>query len=178
MSGPVDPTRVRRPGTAASRRAGLRTPLILAAALAVVATLPQAARAQHGGGGGGWHGGGGGGWHGGGGGGWHGGGGGWHGGGWHGGGWWWGPAIGAGVFAGAALGDPYGYGYPYADGYPYGFDDPSAYNYPPNPYGAPGYTATAPSASYCYYCQNPAGYYPYVQRCGTQWQPVPMQPPG
>jgi hypothetical protein len=30
---------------------------------------------------------------------------------------------------------------------------------------------------YWYYCQNPAGYYPYVQRCGSPWQPVPPTPP-
>jgi hypothetical protein len=155
MAGPVNATRV-------------RTALILAAALAVGAALPGTARAQHNGGGS--HGGGGG-WHGGGGG-WHGGGGGWHGGGWHGGNWWWGPGIAAGVFAGAALADTYGYGYPY------GYGDPSPYDYPPSQYAAPGYAPTASSAAYWYYCQNPAGYYPYVQRCRTQWQPVPMQPPG
>lgn len=31
--------------------------------------------------------------------------------------------------------------------------------------------------SYWYYCSNPAGYYPYVQSCGTPWQPVPATPP-
>jgi hypothetical protein len=28
-----------------------------------------------------------------------------------------------------------------------------------------------------YYCSNPPGYYPYVQNCGTPWQPVPATPP-
>ena len=63
-------------------------------------------------GGGGWHGGGwGGGWH---------GGGSWHPGYWRGGVWyngWWGPAIAAGVVAGALATYPY-YGYGYGYGYP------------------------------------------------------------
>lgn len=32
--------------------------------------------------------------------------------------------------------------------------------------------APVPNASYCYYCPNPAGYYPYVPSCPTPWQPV------
>ena len=101
--------------------AGLAS-LAMAAAVVLPAT-PAAAQWR-----GGWHGGG---WHGGG---WHGGGWGWHGGGWHG-GWaggrtwhpgywrggywyngWWGPAVAAGVLAGAAIatypswGGGYGYG--------------------------------------------------------------------
>jgi hypothetical protein len=78
----------------------------LSLATAVVATTePAQAQWRHGGGwgGGGWHGGG---WHGGGwgGGGWHGGGGVWHPGYWRNGGWyggWWGPAVVAGLAAGA-----------------------------------------------------------------------------
>ncbi len=36
-----------------------------------------------------------------------------------------------------------------------------------------------PQGQYWYYCQNPPGYYPYVQRCRMQWQPVPAAaPPG
>jgi hypothetical protein len=51
--------------------------------------------------------------------------------------------------------DDYGYGYP--------------------AYGAYGYDGySQPYASqYWYYCQSPAGYYPYIQQCGTNWQPVP-----
>ena len=30
-----------------------------------------------------------------------------------------------------------------------------------------------PSPGYWYYCSDPAGYYPYVQSCGTAWQQVP-----
>jgi hypothetical protein len=29
------------------------------------------------------------------------------------------------------------------------------------------------SGQYAYYCQNPAGYYPYVMSCSTGWQVVP-----
>jgi hypothetical protein len=36
-------------------------------------------------------------------------------------------------------------------------------------YGAPG--------QFWYYCQNPPGYYPYIQRCGMPWQPVPAGAP-
>jgi hypothetical protein len=32
-------------------------------------------------------------------------------------------------------------------------------------YGAPAY--------YWYYCEDPAGYYPYVQQCSAPWQQVP-----
>ncbi len=87
----------------------------------VSSTAPAAAGEWHGGGGG-WHGGG---WHGGG---WHGGG--WHAGGWHGGrtwhngywngghwyGGWWGPAVAAGLAAGAIATYPYWGGYGYNNG--------------------------------------------------------------
>ncbi len=114
-------TMLRLTGTRWRLPAGMRAAAIVAAVLAIGATVPQTARAEHGGG---WHGGGG--FH----------GGGWHGGGWgwRGGGWWWGPAAVAGLY-GAALAYPY-YGY----GYPYGYPDPYAYSYPPPaPGGAPGY---------------------------------------
>jgi hypothetical protein len=29
-----------------------------------------------------------------------------------------------------------------------------------------------------YYCEDPAGYYPYVRSCNGQWQAVPSTPPG
>jgi hypothetical protein len=102
----------------------------LSLAAAVVATTEPASAQQFHGfhGGGGWHGGGGG-WHGGGWGGrgWHGGG--WGGRGWHGGGWggggWWGPAVVAGLAAGAIATSAYPY-YGYSDyGYSdYGYSDP------------------------------------------------------
>jgi hypothetical protein len=87
--------------------------LSLGAAL-LASTEPAAAQWRHGGGG--W---GGGGWHGGYGG-WRGGGGSWHGGYWRGGRWyngWWGPAVAAGVLAGAAIAT-----YPAWGGYGYGGD--------------------------------------------------------
>ena len=95
------------------------------------------------------HGGGAGGnWHGGGG--WHGNVRDWHGGhwfhGWYGGrvGWWW-----------------------YVPGYDwYSYYDAPIYPYPP-------YPDAAPSPNVLYYCQDPAGYYPYVQQCAGPWQPVP-----
>ncbi len=31
--------------------------------------------------------------------------------------------------------------------------------------------------SFWYYCQNPAGYYPYVSVCPGGWTPVPATPP-
>jgi hypothetical protein len=97
------------------------------------------------------------------------GGGGWHGGGWHGGGWGWG--IGVGFY------DPWWPGY-YGPG-PYGY-----YPY----YGDPPVTVIqqpmavapqqAPAPATYYYCDEPAGYYPYVQNCGKPWRPVPAVPQG
>jgi hypothetical protein len=134
---------------------------VAAATLASVLLLAQPVPAQAArGGGGGFHGGGfhGGGFH----------GGGFHGGGFHGfrggfegfhggghfagrndwGGWGWGGALGlAGAFG-------------------YGWDDYPDYG------GYAGATAYAPSG-YWYYCQNPAGYYPYVTQCTVGWQAVP-----
>jgi hypothetical protein len=83
----------------------------------------------------------------------------WRGGRWHQGrhfgrfGWWW---IVGGIW----------YFYP-APVYPY-----------PDPYRPP--LALAPPAAstgqFWYYCANPPGYYPYVSRCATDWQPVPATP--
>lgn len=71
-------------------------------------------------------------------------------------GWWW---IVGGIW----------YYYP-APVYPY-----------PDPYRPPLMLAPpAPSATqYWYYCPNPAGYYPYVARCASEWRRVPaIVPPG
>ena len=73
---------------------------------------------------------------------------------WHGGhgdrlGWWW-------------IVGPTWYFYP-APIYPY-----------PNPYVPP--VIVQPQPNYWYYCNNPAGYYPYVADCLVPWQPVPAQP--
>lgn len=42
---------------------------------------------------------------------------------------------------------------------------------PPVPQGLP------PAQSW-YYCDNPAGYYPYVASCNGPWRQVPATPPG
>lgn len=46
--------------------------------------------------------------------------------------------------------------------------------YPP----PPGYGAAPPPAPVWYYCDNPQGYYPYVQACSSGWRQVPQAPPG
>jgi hypothetical protein len=37
--------------------------------------------------------------------------------------------------------------------------------------------SVSPPANYWYYCQNPQGYYPYVQNCPAGWMQVVPQPP-
>ena len=156
-----------------------------AAALLFTAAIiqPKVANAAHGGGG--FHGGGGG-FHGGGFAGLHGGGfhsGGFHGheGGFHGGGFHHRFRHFRGGFGFGGVYAPFwwGYGYPYYNygyygNYPdyrsYGYDPGSSYygNYPNYGYGS------QPNARQTwYYCSDPAGYYPYVTKCNTGWQPVP-----
>lgn len=78
--------------------------------------------------------------------------------GWHDGhyGWWW-------QFGGLW--------YPYpAPIYPY-----------PDPYRPPDIAPPPPTAYYpslYYYCDNPAGYYPYVAECPSGWRAVPAPLPG
>jgi len=54
--------------------------------------------------------------------------------------------------------------------------------YPPAVYAPPVYapvvqpTYVAPPAQSWYYCDNPKGYYPYVNSCSTGWRPVPAKP--
>ena len=74
---------------------------------------------------------------------------------------------------------PFGY-YPYAY-YPYGYPYPS-YVYPPYPYPPaqrqyPVYVEPE-QPFYWYYCQDPQGYYPYVESCPTGWTRVVPTPPG
>jgi len=52
-----------------------------------------------------------------------------------------------------------------------GWDAPY-YDYGYPDYGSYGYSQSY-AAQYWYYCQDPAGYYPYVQQCSTTWQTVP-----
>lgn len=76
--------------------------------------------------------------------------GGWHGGGWHEGSW---------HHRGGWGGWSPDYVYDYDWGYPdYGWSYPDYY-------GAPSYNSA-------WYCPNPAGYYPYVSQCYTQWEPA------
>jgi hypothetical protein len=75
--------------------------------------------------------------------------------GWHGGrfGWWW---IAPGI----------GWTFYEAPVYPY--PEP-----PPLPVAAPGPPPPPAAPATWYYCTDPAGYYPYVERCMAPWQPVP-----
>ena len=41
---------------------------------------------------------------------------------------------------------------------------------------APAQPVYSQSPQYWYYCQNPAGYYPSVPQCPTQWLQVAPQP--
>jgi hypothetical protein len=70
------------------------------------------------------------------------------------------------------LGNRYGWWWaiPGADWYAY--DEP-VYPYPAFP--DTGYPGAPMAPYYWYFCQNPAGYYPYVQQCSVAWQPVAPQ---
>ena len=90
-------------------------------------------------------------------------------GGWHGGGWGC-CAIGLGFY------DPlwpgyYAGGY-WGPGYPYYATPPVTVVQQPMPAQAP---LQAAPQSY-YYCDNPGGYYPYVQSCSVPWRQVPATP--
>ena len=94
----------------------------------------------------------------------------------------------AGAFAwtrvGVFVGAPWPYYYPYS--YPY----PAPYYYPqpvvvqqlpppvyvqqPAPMAAP--SAPSPQSSMWYHCNNPKGYYPYVQQCPGGWKMVAPTP--
>ena len=113
--------------------------------------------------------------------------GGWHGGGWHGG--WHGGCCWGGSRFSLFFGFPAFYPYPsYAYAAPYSYPYPyPAYSYAP-PYYPPAPPTTvvqqqAPPpgpapVQYWYYCDNPRGFYPYVQSCSAGWKPVPSQPAG
>ena len=89
-------------------------------------------------------------------------GGGWHRG-WHGG--WRAPVVFVGprFFVGSAF-------YPG----PYAYAPPVVV--PPVVVAAPAPPVYTQSPQYWYYCQNPAGYYPSVPQCPTQWLQVAPQP--
>lgn len=69
-----------------------------------------------------------------------------------------------GVFIGAPLYAPLLHPYP----------APSYYYYSP----PPAYIEQAPTPAYWYFCPELNAYYPYVQACPGEWQPVLPQPPG
>ena len=53
---------------------------------------------------------------------------------------------------------------------------PAAAPPPPPPAPGQGYAPPPPQPQMWYYCDNPAGYYPYVQACPTPFRAVPAQP--
>jgi hypothetical protein len=57
-------------------------------------------------------------------------------------------------------------------GPPYHYSPPVVIQQPPV-YVQPA----PPPPTYWYYCQNPQGYYPYVQQCPGGWTPVTPTPP-
>ena len=77
--------------------------------------------------------------------------------------------LGIGIGIGAYWGS---YAYPY--GYPPVVTVPSTQVYVPP--SAPAPAQPPPLASW-YYCDNPGGYYPYVQQCPGGWRPVAPTPP-
>jgi hypothetical protein len=62
---------------------------------------------------------------------------------------------------------------------PWYYPPPPVY-YAPAPVYAPApqpaYVAPAPQGQAWYYCDNPQGYYPYVQACSSGWRQVPVSP--
>ena len=79
------------------------------------------------------------------------------------------------------LGYPYfGYGYPYYGygGYGYPYYSPSVVQAAPQTsvQQSPPVTQQNPTG-YWYYCNNPAGYYPYIKACPNGWQQVSPTPP-
>ena len=87
--------------------------------------------------------------------------------GWHAGrlGWWW-------VVGGVWYWYPVPV-YPYPDPY----TPPVVVQAPPTAPAPPAVPAQ-PQAQVWYYCERPAGYYPYVPACPSGWKTVPATPPG
>lgn len=84
---------------------------------------------------------------------------------------------GSSVFLGGYFGFPYYYSYPY---YPYNYyyyPNPSSYRYYPDAAAEPPMYVEPREESYWYYCNDPQGYYPYVQSCPGGWRKVIPTPP-
>jgi hypothetical protein len=109
--------------------------------------------------------------------------------GWHGGWWGWGwPGWCCNSWHGSSISFsfafpvvyPY-YVYPYYPYYPYYAAYPPAYPVSPPAESTspppPAAAGPAPQQSW-YYCNDPKGFYPYVQNCRTGWTAVPTAPPG
>jgi hypothetical protein len=79
------------------------------------------------------------------------------------------------VGIGVPLFPPY-YAYPHYAYPPYYAYPPPVVYAPPPVYAAP--VMVQQPTPYWYYCDNPAGYYPYVSNCPTPWRPVAPQPSG
>jgi hypothetical protein len=86
------------------------------------------------------------------------------------------------VVVGVGVGVPFFpfYGPYYGPGYGYGYYPPPVVYQPAPVYAAPAvqptYAPAAQPASW-YYCDNPRGYYPYVNNCSAGWRQVPAAPP-
>jgi hypothetical protein len=80
--------------------------------------------------------------------------------------------------------------YPLVYAQPYSYPPSYSYQAPYQGQGDQGQTQPPPPSQYSqqppadqysqqqtwYYCQDPAGYYPDVENCNTQWQQVPVNP--
>lgn len=67
--------------------------------------------------------------------------------------------------------------YPPPGPYPYPDPYPSAPSPPPGPPGDQSDVAYAPPPAVWFYCDKPAGYFPYVKECQGSWLPLPVMPP-
>jgi hypothetical protein len=95
--------------------------------------------------------------------------------------------VGVGVYIGPGWGPwyypPYYYGayapyYPYSPYSPYYYGGYGAGPAAPTQYVEQGAQAQQPASGSWYYCNDPQGYYPYVQQCRSGWQRVSPTPPG
>jgi hypothetical protein len=87
-------------------------------------------------------------------------------------------SVGVGPYWGA-YGYPYGYAYGYPYDYLYGYSYGYPYTYAPQiaVQPAPPVAMQPPSSPpVWYYCDNPEGYYPYVQQCPGGWRTVAPNP--